>query len=67
MVYQFFLGFFVSFYFIFPFAFFESLESKKKVQVKSVGISRIICSAFILSCACFSVHSWRWGWGLATP
>lgn len=66
MLYQIF-KFFSFFLSISPFAFFESLERKNKMQVKSVGISRIIYFPFVLSCACSSVHPWRWGWGLATP
>lgn len=58
---------FLSFSFFSPFAFFESLERKKKMQVKSVGINRIVSSSFVLSCACSSVHPWRWGWTFAAP
>lgn len=58
---NFFLGFFLSFFFFSPFAFFESLERKKKMQVKSVGINGIVSSPFVLSCAR------SWGWAFAAP
>lgn len=67
MAYQ---NFQVSFFFSFFFLLLHSLsllKRKKNMQVKSVGINRIICSPFVLSCACSSVHPWGWGWASAAP
>lgn len=61
MAYQFFFRFLSFFLFFSPFAFFESLERKKKMQVKSVGINGIVSSPFVLSCAR------SWGWAFAAP